>query len=161
MILGQEVMEITNLPTFCWRSSNKGSFSTDIHAHFFHLLSVWFNSCIVFSPEPHMCSLHGDEACTVVQCQYNWNENTFKYEEDFLLSGCAVQCQRKPPTFQRCLLPPWSWSNVGSKHLWNVVQFPRDYTAQSFPADLIAAVSFKILSYWPIYALRVIAFDGI
>jgi hypothetical protein len=34
MIEGQEVMEITNLPNFCWRSTNKGSFSTHVWVYF-------------------------------------------------------------------------------------------------------------------------------
>jgi hypothetical protein len=35
MIEGQEVVEMTNSPTFCWSSANKGSFSSDIYGCFF------------------------------------------------------------------------------------------------------------------------------
>jgi hypothetical protein len=41
MIEWHEIMERTNSPTFCWRSTNKGSFSTDVHGCIFHSLSVW------------------------------------------------------------------------------------------------------------------------
>jgi len=51
MIEGQEVMEKTNLPTFCWRSTNKGSFSTDMYGCIFHSFSVWYNFCNAFSSE--------------------------------------------------------------------------------------------------------------
>jgi hypothetical protein len=34
MIEKQEVMEIINSSTFCWRSTNKGSFSTDMYVYF-------------------------------------------------------------------------------------------------------------------------------
>jgi hypothetical protein len=49
MIEGQEVIERTNSPTFCWRSTNKGSFSTDMYGCIFHLFCVWYNFCNVFS----------------------------------------------------------------------------------------------------------------
>jgi len=53
MIVGQEVMERTNSPTFCWRSTNKGSFSTDMYGCIFHSFSVWYNFCnAFFIPKP-------------------------------------------------------------------------------------------------------------
>jgi hypothetical protein len=42
--VGQEVTESTNSPTFCWRSTNKGSFSTDMHGCIVLSLGVWHNS---------------------------------------------------------------------------------------------------------------------
>jgi len=51
MIEGQEVMERTNSPTFCWRSTNKGSFSTDMYGCIFHSFSVWYNFFNAFSSE--------------------------------------------------------------------------------------------------------------
>jgi hypothetical protein len=35
MIVWKEVMEGTNSPTFCWMSTNKGSFSPDMHGYIF------------------------------------------------------------------------------------------------------------------------------
>jgi hypothetical protein len=35
MIVGREVMARTHSPTFCRRSANKGSFSTDLHGLYF------------------------------------------------------------------------------------------------------------------------------
>jgi hypothetical protein len=48
---GQEVMERTNSPTFCWSSTNKGSFSTDLYACIFQSFGVWYNFCDPFSSE--------------------------------------------------------------------------------------------------------------
>jgi hypothetical protein len=50
MIIGQEVMERTNSPAFCWRSTSKGSFSTVIYGCSFHSFSVWY-FCKAFSSE--------------------------------------------------------------------------------------------------------------
>jgi hypothetical protein len=46
------------------------------------------------------------------------------YEGDSLLGYCAVKSRRSWPTFQIRL------DDGGSKHLWNVGQLLRDYTAQ-------------------------------
>jgi hypothetical protein len=50
MFEGQVVVERTNMLAFCWRSTNKGSFSTDMYGCVFHL-SVWYNFCNAFSSE--------------------------------------------------------------------------------------------------------------
>jgi len=49
MIEGQEVMEITNSPTLCWRSTNRGSFSTVMYGCIFLSFSVWYNFYNAFS----------------------------------------------------------------------------------------------------------------
>jgi hypothetical protein len=49
MIVRWKVMGITISPIFCWKSTNKGSSSTDMHRCIFHLLSVWYNFCNAFS----------------------------------------------------------------------------------------------------------------
>jgi hypothetical protein len=51
IIEGQVVMERTNLHTFCWRSTNKGSFNTDMYGCIFHSFSVWYNFCNALSSE--------------------------------------------------------------------------------------------------------------
>jgi hypothetical protein len=51
MMEGQEVMERSNLPTFCLRSTNKGSFSTDMYGCIYHLFSVWYIFCKTFLPK--------------------------------------------------------------------------------------------------------------
>jgi hypothetical protein len=48
MIEGQEVMERTNLPTFCWRST---AVITDMYGGILHFFSVWYNLCNAFSSE--------------------------------------------------------------------------------------------------------------
>jgi hypothetical protein len=40
MIVGQEDIERANAPTLCWRSTNKGIFSTDVHVCVFFIRSV-------------------------------------------------------------------------------------------------------------------------
>jgi hypothetical protein len=45
MIVGQEVMEQTDLSKFCWGLTDKGGFSTDMCGCIFHLFSVWYNFC--------------------------------------------------------------------------------------------------------------------
>jgi hypothetical protein len=52
MIEGQEVMELINSPYFCWRSTNRGSFSIDMCGCIFHSLNVWYNFCNAFVPKP-------------------------------------------------------------------------------------------------------------
>jgi hypothetical protein len=42
-----------------------------------------------------------------------------EYKDGCLLGCCAVWSGRSLPTFQRCLLPPSSGREWGSKHLWN------------------------------------------
>jgi len=53
MIRTQEVIQRTNSfsATFCWKSANKGSSSTDIYGCSFHSLSVWHNFCNAMSSE--------------------------------------------------------------------------------------------------------------
>jgi hypothetical protein len=43
-------MEITISHIFCWRSTNKGSFGTDMYGYIFHSFSVWYNvlQCFFF-----------------------------------------------------------------------------------------------------------------
>jgi len=62
MIVGQVVMERTNSLTFCWRSTNKGSFSTDMYGCVFHLFSVWYSFWNIFLPKPpadHLANRRG------------------------------------------------------------------------------------------------------
>jgi hypothetical protein len=40
MIVGQEDTEITNSPTFCLRSADKGSFGTDMYGRVSHSFCV-------------------------------------------------------------------------------------------------------------------------
>jgi hypothetical protein len=51
MIQEQEVIEITNLSTFCWRPTSKGSFSTTMYGCIFRSFSVWYNFYNAFSFE--------------------------------------------------------------------------------------------------------------
>jgi hypothetical protein len=51
MILGQEVMERTNSPTFCRRSTDYDSFSTDKYGRIFHSFNAWYNFWNAFSSE--------------------------------------------------------------------------------------------------------------
>jgi hypothetical protein len=51
MIERQEDMERTNSPTFCRRSANKGSSSTDMYGCIFYSFSVWCSFCNAFSYE--------------------------------------------------------------------------------------------------------------
>jgi hypothetical protein len=51
MIKGQELIERTNSPTLCRRSTNNGSFSTNMQRSIFHSFSVWYNYCDVLSSE--------------------------------------------------------------------------------------------------------------
>jgi hypothetical protein len=48
----QEVMERTTSPTFCCKSSSKGSFSTDMYGCIFHSFSAWYIVYNAFSSEP-------------------------------------------------------------------------------------------------------------
>jgi hypothetical protein len=48
MILWQEVLEGTNSPKFCWKSTNNASFSIGIYECIFHWLCVWYNFCSDF-----------------------------------------------------------------------------------------------------------------
>jgi hypothetical protein len=52
MIEGQEVTERTHSTTFCWRSTDKGSFSTDNHACIFYSFSVWYSFLNAFLSKP-------------------------------------------------------------------------------------------------------------
>jgi hypothetical protein len=51
MIVRHEVMKRTTSSTFCWRSTNKGRFSTDMYGCNIHSFSVWYNFCNAFSSE--------------------------------------------------------------------------------------------------------------
>jgi len=50
MTVEQELMERRNSPTFCWRSNNKGSFSTDMFGCV--LQSVRQNFAMLFLTKP-------------------------------------------------------------------------------------------------------------
>jgi len=51
MIVGQEVKERNNSPTFFSRSTNKYSFNTDLYVCIYHFFSVWHNFCNASSSE--------------------------------------------------------------------------------------------------------------
>jgi hypothetical protein len=58
------VMERTNLRTFCWRSVNKDSFSTDLYGCIFRSFTVWYNFCNAFSYETaadHLANCRGPQ----------------------------------------------------------------------------------------------------
>jgi hypothetical protein len=63
----QEVVERTNSPTFCWRSTKKGSFSTYMYGCIFHSFSLWYNSCNDFCSETAVDRLANPQGPPVVR----------------------------------------------------------------------------------------------
>jgi hypothetical protein len=61
------------MPTFCWRSPNKGSFNTDLYGCIFHSFSAWYIFLLLFSfrnsrRPPVGRELHFDETNTYSLC---------------------------------------------------------------------------------------------
>jgi hypothetical protein len=65
MVEGQEVMKRNISPTFCGRSINKDSFSTDMYGCIFHSLGVFYNFCDAFSSKA-ACGPPGEPPRTTV-----------------------------------------------------------------------------------------------
>jgi len=89
-----ETQERTNSPTFYWRSTDKGSFSTDMYRCIVNLFSVWYNFCKAFSSEIACGSPHSTWKNIVY---YRWSAGNssgywlcYGFHCSCQMSGCIV-----------------------------------------------------------------------